>query len=117
MKKLGWGFWFLCLLVAAWNINTYRLGVEGRSSVYKWTYEDSPDGRYTLAYGDSPGYWVWVQLRRKGDTEVLADRWFNSQQPYEAIWLANYVRYSPYDAHRPIDLPPMWLEKWFAMLP
>ena len=117
MKKLKWAFWVTCLLIAAWNINAYRLGVEGRASVEKWTYEDSPDGRYTIAYGIGPGYWLWVQLRRKGETEVLADRWFESKEPYEAAWVDDHVRYSRYSADAPIHLPPIWLERWLAKLP
>jgi hypothetical protein len=117
MKKLKWTFWGICFVIAAWNINAYRLGVEGRASVEKWTYEDSPDGRYTLAYGYAPDDWCRVQLRRNGESEVLADRWFQSQQPTKLAWSEQSVYYQRGGDEKPIRLPPIWLEKWFAKLP
>ncbi|QNK74477.1 hypothetical protein H7F36_04365 [Variovorax sp. PAMC28562] len=117
MKKFKWVLLVICLLLVGWNVNAYKLGIEGRASIKKWTYEESPDGQYTLAYGDGPGYWVWVRLRKKGGDEVLADRWFESKEPYKSAWLGDRVYYSHYDADGPIYLPPVWLEKWLARLP
>ncbi|QNK74478.1 hypothetical protein H7F36_04370 [Variovorax sp. PAMC28562] len=117
MKRLKWVALGICLLIAAWNINAYRLGVEGRASVQRWTYKNSPDGRYTLAYGTGLGNWIWVRLRRSGETEVLADRWFESTEPNWVFWDADHVSYSRYDATGPIHLPPNWLDNWLAKLP
>lgn len=117
MKKLKWAFGIICLLLVAWNLNAYRLGIEGRTSVEKWTYEDSPDGRYTLAYGEGPGNWVWARLYRKGAEEIIADRWFESREPNKAAWDDDRVYYSRYDANGPIYLPSIWFEKWLARLP
>ncbi|MDO9404716.1 MAG: hypothetical protein Q7T87_11860 [Polaromonas sp.] len=115
MKSFKRAFWVFCVLSLAWNANSYRLDVRERASIERWTYETSPDGRYTLAFGRS-GDWVWVRLREKGNTEVLADRWFKNREQHWVYWRDNQVSYSR-GSEGPIYLPPMWLEKWFAKLP
>ena len=118
MKKLKVAFWLICFLIACWNVDSYRLGVERRALIdtWKWTYSDSPDGQYTLAFGSGYGDWVWVKLRRKGDSEVLADRWFETPFLNIVFWRDDRVAYRR-DTGDVIYLPPIWLEKWMAKLP
>ena len=110
--------WTFCILVVCLNANTYRLGVERRAFVdtWKWTYSNSPDGQYTLAVGVGFRDWTWVKLRRKGDSEVLADRWFETSAPTKEFWQDDRVTYRT-DTADAIYLPPIWLEKWMAKLP
>ena len=110
--------WVFCILVVCINANTYRLGVERRAltNTWTWTYIDSPSGQYTLAFGVGFRDWTWVKLRRKGDSEVLADRWFETPFSMEADWRDDRV-YFRQDTADAIYLPPIWLEKWMAKLP
>ena len=117
MKKIRSFFWGICLVVASWHVISYGLDVQRRASIERWRYEDSPDGRYTLAYGRAPDDWVWVRLRRKGESEVLADRWFQSRDQNWVAWSDDDVYYQRGGYEKPIRLPPIWLEEWFAKLP
>ena len=110
--------WACCILVVCLNANTYRLGVERRTltNTWTWTYSDSPDGRYTLAFGEGYGNWVWVKLRKKGGNEVLADRWFYAPFTMNAFWDGDRVFFRK-DTADAIYLPPIWVEKWLAKLP
>ena len=83
--------------------------MDGHASIETWKYEDLPDGRYTLAYGNGPGNWVWGAGPQKSESEVLADRWFESKEPYKSAWLGDRVYYSQYDEDRPMYLPSTWL--------
>lgn len=117
MKKLKWILWIVCMLIAFWNLNAYRVGIADRNLIHQWETKDSPDGHYTLAIGNGPGNWVWIRLRRQGKSEVLADRWFKSTEPNWVFWDTDHVSYSRYDSTGPIYLPPNWLERWLAKLP
>jgi hypothetical protein len=119
MKQLKWTLWISVLLIVSWNVISYSLDVRFRASIDEWQYLDSPDGRYTMAYGSAPNDWVWVQLRHKGADEVLADRWVKdySREPHSASWNEGYVFYQGGGFNPVIHLPPIWLEKWFAKLP
>lgn len=119
MKMLKRTLWIIGLLIVTWNLISYSLDVRFRASIDEWQHFDSPDGRYTLSYGSAPNDWVWVQLRHKGEDEVLADRWFKSFSidPHSASWSESHVYYQRGGYGSPIYLPPIWLEKWLAKLP
>jgi hypothetical protein len=82
--------------------------MDGHASIETWKYEDSPDGRYTLAYGNDPGNWVWVRLRKKARAKRLPTDGSKARSPTNPR-VGDRVYYSQYDEDRPMYLPPTWL--------
>lgn len=96
----------------------YARGVLARSWIIEHHAFDtfaSPDGQYRLEYAASP-HFNWMRLYRSGQSEVIADRRFWGEVPYQINWYEKSVYVATSDQSA-ISLPPHWWERWTAKLP